>query len=92
MSDRLAIPQDVAWTAEEGEGGSLRIFLAPLPRGPVLVLTDTAATVWQLATTGGESSLVGRVAAATGQPTRLVRSDVEGFVDDLIGRGLLTRT
>ena len=68
------------------------VWVAQLPGGPIHVLEGVAATIWAEATTGGPEDVVERVAAAWDQEASVVRSDVLAFVDDLVTRGLLTRS
>lgn len=84
-----SVPDDVAWTSEPGEGGTLRIYVAPVPHGPVLVLEGSSAVIWQLAVTGPEAGLAERVGLAMDQPVDVVRDEVAAFVVHLVERGLL---
>lgn len=65
------------------------VFVAPLPGGPIVVLEGGAAVIWDGACDGDRSSLPERVARATDTPVEDIRSDVEEFVAELLGRGLL---
>lgn len=91
MSTHLVVPAEVGWTSHNGLDGDTRVYVARLPRGPVSVLAGTAAIVWTAALDAPEATLVERVAAEVDVAEDLVREDVLGFVDDLIGRGLLVR-
>lgn len=82
------IPGDVGWTTDTDVLGLPRVMAARLPNGPVVMLAGVAATIW-LSVADGETPLVASVAEATGHPVTTVRSDIEGFVDDLVAQGLL---
>lgn len=86
MSGQIRIAADVGWT--HGSGENPRIFVAPLPHGPIAVLDEVGALVW-LAVVDGAVDVVATVAATTGHPVETVRADVEAFLADLVGRGLL---
>ena len=88
MTRRLVVPRDVAWT-DEDEGGVPFVYVATLPRGPIVVLAGTAALTWHAALSGDATTVADRVATAVDQPAGVLREDVSGFVDDLVGRGLL---
>ncbi|WP_457100836.1 PqqD family protein [Microbacterium sp. P5_E9] len=65
------------------------VYLAVLPRGPITVLTGTAATIWREATTGAREGTADRVAAAVGLDPEQIRESVDDFVDRLVGQGLI---
>ena len=60
-----------------------------LPGGRPLVLNDSAALVWQLATAVPERELVASVAEATGEDPTEIRDGVEHVVAQLVHEGLL---
>lgn len=93
MSSRapFLVPPGVGWTSTADEGGHPRVFVAPLPNGPVAVLPGESALIW-LAAVEGTGGVVDTVAEDTGHPPERIREDVESFVDELIGRGLLIRS
>lgn len=66
-----------------------RIYVAPLPDGPLLCLEGTGAIIWEEAVRAGESSVVARVAARVGLPVDEIEQDVAQFLDELVQRGLL---
>ena len=69
-----------------------RWYVARLPEGPPMVLTDTAALIWGHALGGGtRSEIAGRVAAAVGLPAGDIIDDVEAFLDELVAHGVLVR-
>lgn len=86
----FVVPPDVGWTSAMDEGGHTRVFVAPLPNGPVAVLPGESALIW-LAAVEGTSAVVEDVARATGHPPETVRADVESFIEELLRRGLLAR-
>lgn len=65
------------------------VYAAALPDGPIVVLEEVAAFIWVEACDGDRESIADRVAEATGSHVHDVRADVDAFVDDLVGRGLL---
>lgn len=83
---RLRPVPDVAVVEEDGV-----VYAAPLPDGPIVVLAGGAAAIWVEACAGELETLPQRVAEITGTPIGNVRDDVESFVAELIGRGLLER-
>ena len=78
----------VGVVTDEGQDG-LRIFLARLPDGPLVVLEGSSAVIWQAATTSGRGDLVSRVAESTGAPADEIGGEVERFVGELVARGFL---
>lgn len=84
------VPADVGWTVEEDQTGADVVYLAPLPHGPISVLRGTAALIWLATVEGDPDDLAERVAAEAEVPVEDVRGEVEGFVSQLLARGLLT--
>lgn len=67
-----------------------RSFVARLPEGPPMVLTDSAALIWAQVNGGGTGSeIASRVAAAAGVPVEDIADDVESFLDELVAHGVL---
>lgn len=64
------------------------VFLAALPDGPIIRLSDTAAMIWDAALNDG-GTVAAEVAAATGVVESQIAADVEAFLSDLVGRHLL---
>ena len=65
-------------------------YLARLPDGPIVVLRDTALTIWREAVSpSDEGSLDSRVAKTYGVSAEEVRPAVEACVVDLVERGVL---
>jgi hypothetical protein len=89
MSASLRLPQRVGiieGTAAEEEV----LYVASLPDGPIVVLRDTALTVWQEAVSpSGEQGLAERVAGLYRVPVGEVRAAVEACVSDLVEWGVL---
>lgn len=82
-------PRSVALVEETSEHQDA-VYLAPLPDGPIVVLRDTALTIWREAVSpSGEGTLHSRVANAYGVMEREVQTAVEECVADLIERGVL---
>lgn len=65
------------------------VYAAPLPDGPIAVLEGVAAFIWHAALAGERDDVAAQVAAATGRDVAEVGAAVEGFLDDLVARGLL---
>ena len=65
------------------------VYVAPLPTGPIVVLTDAAAVIWAEALSGDSATFAERVAARTDRTVPEIAADVEAFVQSLIARGLL---
>jgi hypothetical protein len=68
------------------------VFLLPLPDGPVWVLEGSAALIWVVAAEG-----VAHPARAVAELAGLeldgdLEAAVSGYLDDLVGRGLLEVT
>lgn len=81
---RLRRAPGVGLIAEEGT-----LYAASLPDGPIVVLTGVAALIWSEACEGERATIVERVAEATEVAPEAIRADVDAFVADLVGRGLL---
>jgi len=64
-------------------------YAAMLPSGPIVVLDGIAGLIWSEVCAGPYSSVVDRVAAATGTAPDQIRMDVERFLTELIELGLL---
>jgi hypothetical protein len=80
----LRIADRVAFVVDDGS-----VFVAQLPDGPILALHQASALIWDEALSGDREHLAQRVATATGAEIVDVAEYVEGFVADLIDRGLL---
>lgn len=70
---------------EDGE----TVYAAVLPDGPIAVLQEIAAVIWDAARRVDRSAIAEEVAMATGTETAAVRPEVDAFVAELIERGLL---
>lgn len=81
---RLRRPSAVGLIADDGT-----LYAAPLPGGPIVVLTGVAALIWSEACEGERETIAERVAEATDVAPEAIRADVEAFVAELIARGLL---
>lgn len=69
-----------------------RSYVARLPEGPPMVLTDSAALIWEQVQMGDRASdIAGRVADAAGVPVEDIIDDVESFLDELVAHGVLVR-
>lgn len=65
------------------------VYVARLPEGPMVVLAGTAAVVWRAACDAGEGTVAERAARSVDQDGPAIAGDVESFLADLVGRGLL---
>jgi hypothetical protein len=67
-------------------------YLARLPDGPIVVLRDTALTIWREAVNRtGQGSVAERVASTYGVSPDDVEADVEACIADLVENGVLER-
>ena len=64
------------------------VFLMRLPDGPPVVLHDSAAWIWLVAA-DGEPDVAAAVAELVGRPAAEMADEVNHFLDDLVGRGLI---
>lgn len=87
----FAVPAGIGWTSTVDDGGAPRVFVSPLPNGPVAVLPGESALIW-LAAVEGTGDVVDSVARSTGHHADGVREDVESFLTELLRRGLLIRS
>ncbi len=77
----------------EGSPDDDALYVAGLPDGPIVILRDTALTIWQEAVSlPGQQDLAQRVADVYGVPVAEVREAVEACVSDLVGQGVLEFT
>ena len=65
------------------------VYAAPLPDGPIMVLEGIAAVIWREATAQPRGSVAAVVAATTGEDAAFIRAYVDGFIDEMVLRGLL---
>ena len=65
------------------------VYVAVLPRGPIAVLTGTAAAIWRATSTGPLDSTAERVARTMGWDAGEIRESVDSFVDGLVAQGLI---
>lgn len=89
MTTYAAAP-GVAWTQDTDEWDLPRVFVAPLPHGPISVLPVEAALIWLAAVEGAED-VVAEVARLASEPVESVRGDVEAMLGLLVAQGLLVR-
>jgi hypothetical protein len=89
---RYAQPDDLAVVeGEPADGDPFRVYLTPLPYGPLVVLEGNSAAIWQEAQDDESGGLVERLAAESGLRAEEIRDDVEKFLDQLVEAGLLRR-
>ena len=83
------IPKGVAFVVPDGEPDPPGVvFLMQVPDGRPLVLQTSAAWIW-LSAVEGEPDVADAVAHLVGRTRHEVAADVEVFLADLVGRGLL---
>jgi hypothetical protein len=86
---RYGIPARLAHVVvDDTQSDPATVFLMQLPDGPPLVLHDSAALIWLVAAEGSPNVST-RVAQAVGRPVEQVAAEVDGYVRDLVDRGLL---
>jgi hypothetical protein len=66
-------------------------YVSRLPSGPIVVLRDIAALIWEESRADDDGTVAERVAARTAQPVSGIRGEVEQFIEGLIAEGLLVR-
>jgi hypothetical protein len=54
-----------------------------------MVLEGIAALIWREATAKPRESVADVVAATTGEDAASIRQNVDGFIDEMVSRGLL---
>ena len=65
------------------------VYAAPLPDGPIIVLEGIAALIWNEACEVRRETVAEAVAAKTGQDVASIRRHVDGFLDEMLSRGML---
>lgn len=80
-------PADRVGVIDDGDA----VYVAPLPRGPIVVLDGTAALVWRAACDGPADTIAARVADRVDEAAEGIEGAVDAFVADLLDRGLLAR-
>lgn len=84
MMDALRRPEDVAVVVDAGA-----VFVARVPAGPLHILEGSASVIWVESLAGDRAGIADRVAERVGVEAADVREDVESFVAQLVGLGLL---
>lgn len=83
------VPAEAHEQAEDGAGGV--VYLAPLPDGPVVVLTGVSAVLYR-ALTGGSEDVVEEVARGLGvRPEDIDPETLSEFAEELCEAGLVVR-
>ena len=67
------------------------VYVARVPDGPIVVLRDVAALIWEEAQIADPRSVADRVAQRTERAVDEVEGDVTAFLSELIDGGLLVR-
>lgn len=71
------------------DGPPLKIFLADLRHGPVLLLAGSAAIILLVALELPTDRVAGEVAELTGADAEEIAPQVRSFLDELVGRGVV---
>jgi hypothetical protein len=82
----LVLGPDVAVEAREGV-----VYVSRVPEGPIVVLRDVAALIWEEAQRADTRRIADRVAERTDREAADIESDVAAFVSGLVDDGLLVR-
>jgi hypothetical protein len=65
------------------------VYVSRVPEGPIVVLRDVAALIWEEAQRADPRSIADRVADRTHRDAADIESDVAAFVSGLVADGLL---
>lgn len=82
------VPDNISWVDGADLGMGDELYLTVVPDGHTVLLKDTARLIWLIAADGGD--VLTEVAALVGEPPAAIEADVQRFLADLTGRGLLT--
>lgn len=83
----LRAPKTAAWLADPETGC---VYVGLVPEGPLVVLNETAALVWELADGAADTEhLMARVVEATGIDRDEIAPHVAATVNSLVTNGLL---
>lgn len=83
------VPPNIAWVDGADFGMAEELYLTVVPEGRTVLLKDTARLIWHVAAEGGD--VLAGVAELVGLPPEQIADDVNGFLTDLVARGLLTK-
>jgi hypothetical protein len=67
------------------------VYVARVPDGPIVVLRDVAALIWEEAQIPDSRSIADRIAERTERAVDEVKDDVAAFLSALVDGGLLVR-
>lgn len=85
---KYRIPPRLAYVVHEDHpSGTVTLYLMPLPDGAPLQLRDSSGWIWLLAAEGAE--IAESLAEIVERPVEEIRPDIEEFLAQLVGRGLL---
>lgn len=65
-------------------------YVARVPEGPIHVLDQVAAIIWEEAVDADRATVAARVAERTGADVREIAPEVDAFIGNLVALGLLT--
>ena len=80
----LRLAPDVAVHLEDDAA-----YVARVPEGPIHVLDQVAAIIWEEAVDADRATVAARVAERTGADVHEIAPDVDAFVGNLVALGLL---
>lgn len=80
----LRLGDDVAVHLEDDAA-----YVARVPEGPIHVLDQVAAIIWEEAVDADRATVAARVAERTGADVHEIAPDVDAFVGNLVALGLL---
>ncbi|MGD8214495.1 hypothetical protein [Aestuariimicrobium sp. Y1814] len=81
------VPDNVAWIDGTEVGTNEELYLTVVPQGNTVLLTGTARMIWLVAAGGGD--VVAGVADLVGRAPAEIADEINRFLSDLVGRGLL---
>lgn len=87
---RYRVPPRLAYVVDDQVAESPVVYLMQLPDGAPLVLQGSGGAIWALAADGVDD-VPATLAAAVDNPIEQIRDDVDGFLAELVARGLLER-
>ena len=87
---RYRVPPRLAYVVDDQVAESPVVYLMQLPDGAPLVLQGSGGAIWALAADGVDD-VPATLAAAVDSPIEQIQDDVDGFLAELVARGLLER-
>lgn len=81
------VPDNISWVDGADLGMEDELYVTVVPDGHTVLLKDTARLIWLIAADGCD--VLTEVAELVGQQPAAIEADVQQFLADLTGRGLL---